>query len=93
MATETRWVQHMSGQGARWKVVHENATDWTVEAHEGEHRRHFLPKSEYRLVPAPERWELCTDCNTRIVTLPDLPHWLRYQTCEGVIVLERKVTS
>lgn len=51
----TRWVQHMSGQGARWKVIEERRGEWRVASCETTY--HDLPKSEYQLVPAPPQWE------------------------------------
>jgi len=56
--SEPRWVCHISGQGAKWKLanVHYNdqmeKSDWNVE---GDNTYHYLPKSEYHLCEPPER--------------------------------------
>ena len=49
---ETRWVQHISRQGQKWKLTCEGPSDsacWYVGPY-------ALPKSEYRLCEPPERW-------------------------------------
>src|SRR5690242_16180651 len=58
-----QYVQHISGQGAIWEVHSHNSYEWNVKPAKGDESSvfHELPKSEYKLVPAPERWEQVTD--------------------------------
>lgn len=55
----TQWVQHISGQGEKWKVDSEWSADkgtfWLVDVGLGQSAS--LPKSEYVLCTPPERWE------------------------------------
>ena len=58
----SQWVQHISGQGKRWKNVESFrcTSQWMVEGEMvGGH--HFLPKSEYILCDPPEAWEDVTE--------------------------------
>jgi hypothetical protein len=53
---DTKWVQHISGQGKKWKNVSSfyGSSQWMVEAEmNGNH--HFLPKSEYVPCDPPEK--------------------------------------
>ena len=56
----TQYVQHISGQGEKWKVrareLHYcSKVAWQVECSTDEGPL-YLPKSEYRLCDPPERW-------------------------------------
>ena len=56
--SETRWVQYKNDpNGTRWKVLCETNLEWQVEAIGNPINCHWLPKSDYPLCPAPERWE------------------------------------
>ena len=63
----TRWVQHISGVGEKWKL-HDTTgyngqprVDWCV--HREGYGTLFLPKSEFVEVPAPEVWrDVSADC-------------------------------
>ena len=48
-----QYVCHISGQGEKWQVNHVGSYDYQVQ---GCGNIHYLPKSEYRLCPAPEVW-------------------------------------
>lgn len=66
--SEKQWVQHISGQGEKWLVVYGgDPIDWMVlcKATDGERNR-ALPKSEYRLCPAPEVWRDVTEQVTTV---------------------------
>lgn len=54
-----QWVQHISGQGEKWEVRDgvDSEQQWCVWDHQSDSGYHWLPKSEYRLCPAPEVWE------------------------------------
>jgi hypothetical protein len=57
--SDTRWVQHKSGQGEQWEVQpwyndHPPVIKWCVN--DGHGGSLYLPSSEYVLVPAPKRW-------------------------------------
>lgn len=62
---KNRYVQHLSGQGKKWKLCDapyntsesEQRADWMVI---GDTDTHYVPKSEYRLVYPPTSWEPCT---------------------------------
>ena len=75
----SRWVQHISGLGAKWEVsdllrplwmrdgivVSEN--EWLVLHASSKAPVHLLPKSEYVLCDPPEQWENVTEqCEDRI---------------------------
>ncbi len=60
---EPRWVQHVSGQGAKWELTeyeladgHEGDLDYEVYTTDPDDKYFYLPKSEYRLCEPPERW-------------------------------------
>ena len=60
--TTPRWVQHNTGHAApKWFVVMEGEHDWCVQEKAGAlvpvDSQYWLPKVEYSLCPAPERWE------------------------------------
>jgi len=65
----TRYVQHVSGQGKKWRLASTTYNDraqhdWSVEG-EFTEENHYLPKSEYRLCEPPERWrEITESCQT-----------------------------
>jgi hypothetical protein len=70
----TQYVQHKSGTGEKWKVYDESYLNWfCLPLKIGEEGRHYLPKSEYVEVPAPEVW---TDVTAECVTCNSLstPH-------------------
>jgi hypothetical protein len=50
-----KWVQHISGQGKKWRVGDENGVTWTVD---DESKSYWLrlPKSEYAESEPPEKW-------------------------------------
>mgnify|MGYP001381458732 FL=1 len=52
-----RYVQHISGQGEKWEVMAENGQQWGLHHNVISIGWHFVPKSEYRLCPAPEVWK------------------------------------
>lgn len=57
--SESRWVQHISGQTKKWELYdaeynHDSRVpDWLVKRPSG---NHYLPKSEYVLCDPPEIW-------------------------------------
>lgn len=59
---DQRWVQHISGQGEKWRVKdvpvnYEDHLSWCIEGNAGGFDRSFLvPTSEYVLCDPPERW-------------------------------------
>ena len=54
-----RYVQHKSGIGEIWEMVEWiRDYEWKVMAKMDKVDYHYLPKSEYIEVPAPEQWEL-----------------------------------
>ena len=62
----TRYVQHLSGQGAKWEVLvppdYPDSVDWAVR--DPSRGPRYLPKSEYRLCEPPERWvDVTTACD------------------------------
>lgn len=72
----TQWVQHISGQGEKWRVDSEWMADkgafWLVNVGMGQAAS--LPKSEYVLCVPPERWiditsELSVDRDHRQLSL------------------------
>jgi|CXWL01.1.fsa_nt_gi hypothetical protein len=56
----TQYVQHISGQGEKWEVSASDqlgkCNEWEVLDKQHAQLCHYLPKSEYRLCPAPEVW-------------------------------------
>lgn len=63
-----QYVCHISGQGEKWEVTgrlynQEQNEDWQVasKTSKDEFSYHYLPKSEYRLCPAPEVWKDVTE--------------------------------
>ena len=61
-----QYVQHISGQGEKWEVVSEDfftsLFEWKVRMKSlQDDPFHWLPKSEYRLCPAPEAWKDVTE--------------------------------
>jgi hypothetical protein len=81
--SESRWVQHQSGQGEKWKVLDEEENEHCFLAESPIASLYYwaLPKSEYRLCEPPERWidvkpenicelkQLCSDLRKTVVTL------------------------
>jgi hypothetical protein len=67
----SRYVQHISGQGEKWKVEFENPGAWGVSSQPA--GACIFPKSEYVLVAPPERWVNVTE-NCSIS--PDIPSGL-----------------
>jgi hypothetical protein len=61
-----KYVQHKSGQGEKWKVYEESYLNWfCMPLKPSEEGRHYLPKSEYLEVPAPEVWkDVTSECET-----------------------------
>jgi len=57
--SDTRWVQHKSGMGEKWKVDRDEFSFtwlcWGTADDKGPYTCH-LPKSEYVPCPPPERW-------------------------------------
>jgi hypothetical protein len=55
-----RWVQHISGQGAKWLVDVEGTNSWRCPHGQpvslGYSPHYFFPKSEYVLCEGPEVW-------------------------------------
>lgn len=64
----SQWVQHISGQGEKWEVVHTGmkSTEWAVNDKRGI-GKHYLPTSEYILCDPPEEWEVCTGDMIKII--------------------------
>ena len=60
-----RYVQHMSGQGNKWKVDSMEEDVWYIKR---DPLNLWLPTSEYVEVPAPEVW---VDVTHRLVELKD----------------------
>lgn len=60
----SRWVQHISGRGEKWKVykTYEMDDEWCVYSKD-RLKRHYLPKSEYRECPLPHR-RMTGECYT-----------------------------
>lgn len=58
-----QWVQHISGQGEKWKVQKDDdRLTWCVHKDEDLQCGFFyLPKSEYRLCDPPEVWKDVTE--------------------------------
>lgn len=57
-----QYVQHISGRGEKWKVVH-NDNDpfmWIAKSPEECRNNFLLPKTEYHLCEPPEEWENVT---------------------------------
>jgi hypothetical protein len=66
----SKWVQHKSGQGDKWKRIDSEKNQdpkwdgWIVESKEGLGQL-ILPRSEYQECPAPERWiDVTGHCNS-----------------------------
>lgn len=61
----TRWVQHVSGQGAKWEVVETKGEThtWMIKNVHGDedYLLLYLPKSEYQLCAPPEVWRDVTE--------------------------------
>lgn len=57
------WVQHVSGQGVRWKVIADRPLEWRVAitGTDGSGDFHCLPKSEYRECDPPVPWKDVTE--------------------------------
>lgn len=55
--SDSRWVQHISGQGEKWKVDRENDYQWGIVPRESGIGFHYLPKSEFILCDPPEVWK------------------------------------
>lgn len=55
-----QYVQHISGQGAKWRVVFERSDEWAVWI-PGRKGMHDIPVSEYRLCEPPVVWKDVTE--------------------------------
>jgi hypothetical protein len=70
------WVQHMSGQGEKYKVFeptrgsdHDPIEQWLVNHPSKKDLLYYLPKSEYRECEPPEKWVDVTEgCSVGGVT-------------------------
>lgn len=59
---DKQYVCHISGQGEKWEVIAERDNEFEVSAKTRVTLgSHYLPKSEYRLCPAPEVWKDVTE--------------------------------
>lgn len=58
----TKYVQHISGQGEKWEVndTYMDQIEWCVYSQAERLGFHYLPKSEYRECPSPQKWVECT---------------------------------
>ncbi len=80
----SQWVQHISGQGEKWKVVEARYTGtntWMAKNADVENDNVdllYLPKSEYRLCEPPEQWVDVTEQ----VTLADSGRDLNHDRCQ-----------
>jgi len=97
--SDTKWVQHFSRKGEKYKVTGEDHPDhvfWECE-YARDHLFH-LPKTEYNLCTPPERWEvvpldsrLRLNKNARSFCIPTLFENERFAIKDGALVLERRV--
>jgi len=63
--TAPRYVQHTSGQGETYLVGGETSVSWRIRVTEpdADLLLYDLPKSQYHLVPVPERWvDVTAEC-------------------------------
>lgn len=72
-----RYVQHISGQGARWRVIQDYDYHYAAQSstNDAEERALFLdlPKSEYALCDPPARWvDVTAEC--KITETGDMVH-------------------
>jgi hypothetical protein len=52
-----KWVQHVSGQGEKWKVMNEESDyEWVVRSKIRHDDVHYLPMTEYVESEPPEKW-------------------------------------
>ena len=61
-----KWVQHISGQGSKYRVIKSDNNLWGCDKNMPTHEYYnmYLPKSEYILCDPPEAWEDVTEqCN------------------------------
>jgi hypothetical protein len=76
--SETRWVQHVSGQGEKWEALPRQCSkgiDWHVKSKDGSDF-HFLPKSEYILCEPPVVWEDVTaECQVQDYVISGMTFW------------------
>lgn len=104
-----RYVQSKYSTNApKWEVYeseNQSKHEWAVHNKQiSEIFLHFLPKSEYHEVPAPEQWERCgsnvfriTDDPGRLkieewrVYLPTGFRWAWARQEDGTLVIERRV--
>lgn len=70
----TRYVQHISGRGEKWRVITETDQRFFVRQHH-DSTTFDLPKSEYRRVDPPEQW---VDVTARLVERKDGPFQSRF---------------
>lgn len=49
-----KWIQHISGQGKKWKVTYENLFSYVAKI---DNTAFTFPKSEYIPTCPPEEWE------------------------------------
>lgn len=59
--SEKQWVQHISGQGEKWKILFDNPYQWVAKNTQSTLGYHLLPKSEYRLCDTPQVWRDVTE--------------------------------
>jgi hypothetical protein len=96
MDDEVKWVQHISGQGQKWKVDHECRRNWKVAAKEVEQTYtegdacSFLPKSEYVPCDPPTVWtDVTQTCSFQDGELLDHSeeggHGWTVSTCEDTV--------
>lgn len=78
--SESRYVQHVSGQGEKWKLWDQQHAGpgfcyWKVHSLQDYDSHTTLPKSEYRLCEPPERWVDVTGwCTVLSNTEDDVVH-------------------
>ena len=74
---DTKWVQHISGEGEKWEVTDFEEDQWmTVLATKKWGNRYFLPKSEYASCDPHARWVDVTDECT-VETMDDI-QWINH---------------
>lgn len=96
MVNSNKWVQHISGQGEKWEVIEES--EWEFEVRSTKPRvsvgAHYLPKSEYRLCPAPEVWgDVTQDCRVCSYENSVGEFWSILHDPEGANVMSKSNTG
>jgi hypothetical protein len=99
-----KWVQHISGQGQKWKLVENQSDQWCWGTVVVGCSNYYLPKSEYVECDPPERWEdvrvrvasngwsICgieEDYN-RIIAIPE-PGYRFERVSENTFKIQKKV--